>query len=420
VFIKVFKIFISVLAALVAIVILTVNINIHYDPELQVIEGSPMNHSLLTELRGLKHSIANDTDIEMQQLYPEGYIFLNAIYALAWCNAIEGLAENSTIYEEGIEEVIKSFQKINSDRGRGHFYPSLPIPYGSFYAGWNNYVLARKLQITRPGDYDTSEVKSFKHQSAKIASVLNHQVYPPSYYGSAWPADVMTGIASLSIHDKLFAPKYQEIISNWLHDVKMNLDSLGLIPHEVNPIDARNTKNARGSSQSLTLILLKEIDPVFGEQQFQIYCQKFVDEKFGLLGIREYPSGINGNEDVDSGPVVSGIGAVATIVGMQTLSIYGNGERSVTIRNELEGFGIPYASDGNKRYLLGLLPMADAFIAWGHSSMPVQYATTPSFIKFHLICAAIILLITAGIFFLWIDWKFWERFNPLAYRRSQQ
>jgi hypothetical protein len=94
--------------------------------------------------------------------------------------------------------------------------------------------------------------------------------------------------------------------------------------------------------------------------------------------------GETGRGDVDSGPVIMGFGAAATIVGVQTFALHNEYGISVNMRNALEAFGFPFTFQEKKVYLFGQLPMADAFIAFSHSKDGDE-KTKPFFIFFHVI-----------------------------------
>ena len=66
------------------IIITLVNVNVHYQPEVLIRGDDTIQLELLNELRGLQEALNENADVEMQKIYPEGYVFLNAIYALAW------------------------------------------------------------------------------------------------------------------------------------------------------------------------------------------------------------------------------------------------------------------------------------------------------------------------------------------------
>ncbi len=209
-------------------------------------------------------------------------------------------------------------------------------------------------------------------------------------------------IASLAIHDRIFKPLYSDVIRLWLGRVRGKVDSLGLIPHSAEATTGIPLEQARGSSQCLMLSFLRDIDREFAHEQFDIFKENFPEKRFGLYGVREYPKGVNGTGDVDSGPVVFQIGAAASIVGMRTLNMYGEKKYAASLRNGIEAFGFPMHRSGEKMYLFGQLPMADVFIAWAHADailfdkklLPFDH----SFTWFHfysafLIAACVILLI---------------------------
>lgn len=103
--------------------------------------------------------------------------------------------------------------------------------------------------------------------------------------------------------------------------------------------------------------------------------------------------------DIDSGPVLFQMGSAATIVGMQTMHLYGEREAAAEIRNMVEAFGFPIQKNEHKIYLFGLLPMADAFIAWGHSAIKTS-GTKTDFKLFHIYSFILILVLAAMLWFL--------------------
>ncbi len=370
---RLLRIIFRFLLVLIIGLILFINLSLHYSTR-------HVQQEVLHELHGIKNALNHHADVDMQNVYPEGYVFLNAIYGIAWSNFLKGVSSDSANYIEGHSEIQKAWNRINSDTARITFEKDLAIPYGAFYTGWNTYLLGRKLSLENSMEQDSLEVFLFKKQCALIAEALKSTLYPSSYSGQAWPADAMVCVAALSLHDKLFTAGYNEVISNWLYNVKRTVDKNRLIPHSVNKSTVK--ENARGSSLSLMLIFLRDIDPPFAIEQFTLYKKQFLDQRFGLTGIREYPAGIKGDGDIDSGPVLLEMGAVATIVGMHTLNLYGDSNHANLIQSEIETFGFPL-SNPEKKYLLGQLPMADAFIVWGHSSV-IEGGSDKFFVEFHI------------------------------------
>src|SRR5688500_11200864 len=143
----------------------------------------------------------------MQKIYPEGFVFLNSIYALAWSSFLSH-EDHGRYFKEGYAEIQKAWLKIDSHEGRSPFSPDLLLPYGSFYKGWSSYVLASKLRMEIPVLRNGQEVQHFKQQCNAIARAIQRETYPESYHEGAWPADVMLCVAALSMHDQLFEPEY--------------------------------------------------------------------------------------------------------------------------------------------------------------------------------------------------------------------
>jgi hypothetical protein len=379
--------------ACVIIIIGLVNVRLRYQPEIIIQGADTIQYELVKELRGLQKELNEQADVEMQKVYPEGYIFLNAVDALAWTSFLRH-QEHHEYFAEGHAEIQKAWTKIDSENGKLPFSEDLPLPYGAFYNGWSSYVLGSKLRLEPVSMRDEQEIHQFRKQCDKIANAIQQATYPESYPGAAWPADAMLCVASLSIHDEVFEPRYIDIVKAWLQEVKQRLDSRGMVPHAVRAKSGMPAENARGSSMALMLIFLRDIDLQFAQDQFLVFNKHFIDSQFGLTGIREYAKSESGNGDIDSGPVILGFGGAATIVGMQTLSLYGEDEPGLKVRNTVEAFGIPIQSEGHKQYLLGELPIADAFIAWSHSRMKNELAHRPLFLRFHIISLLIVALLS--------------------------
>lgn len=359
------RFFTSLFLFLLLFFLCIVNWRLYYDPEFKIVDGDTINYDALCQLRHLRDAMENNAGNEMQHIYPEGYVFFNALYGLSWCDMAESSDSNSILFQEAHVEVQRAFNNV-SIQGRVIFDETLPLPYGAFYNGWMTYLLGRKLALEPADKRHPAEVQLFKIQCEKIGRAIEKQTYPESYYGQSWPADVVLCVAALARHDRLYQEKYQAIIDSWRKRANQNLDDLGLIPHKVHSVTGRAIENARGSSQSLIQCFLPEI--VRGNHGYDTYHKTFAASRFGLPGVLEYPNGIDGAGDIDSGPVVLGIGGAATIVGMRAAKVNGDFNEYVALRNSIEGVSFPLKVNGRKKYLLGGLPIADVFITWAQGS----------------------------------------------------
>jgi hypothetical protein len=340
----------------------------------------------------------------MQALYPEGYIFMHALYGLAWHYA-RNLPPATPLYKEAQAEISKSCTAVQLPQARAIFDEYLMLPYGAFYTGWSTYLLCKKLSLEKASERNKEEVKYFQQQCVLIAEAFNNYTSPylESYYLAAWPADAMVCAALLKLHDKLFTPKYSSTVHYWIDNVKDRLDPNGLIPHSADPVTGQPRESARGSSQSLMLIFLHEIDSTFGNQQFDIYKNLFPDTRLGLYGIREYPKGTVGAGDVDSGPVIFQMGGAASIVGVRTLTLYRERSMAYNIQCSLEAFGFATHHGDERKYIFGILPMADVFITWAHGAIPIETYSknTANLNLFHIYSALAITIIIVSLIVQW-------------------
>jgi hypothetical protein len=312
---------------------------------------------------------------KMQNLFPEGHLFMNALYGLAWADLATNLNgdvpnEEAPVRAEAAQEVAWALAEMDSPKGRRIFQEKLPLPYGAFYRGWSNCLRAKQLEVTPKSRRSATDKSRFQTDCDAIADAFDAAAGPylESYYEGIWPADNVLAIASLAAYDRMFGTfRYKKTVADWRSKVKANLDEqTGLIPHIWYP--GRPAQSARGSSQSLMLCLLPEIDSSFAEEQFVLYEKYFVVRRLGLPGIREYPLGVEGNGDIDSGPVIWGIGGAASVVGQRAAAANSREDLYLGLRNSLEAFGAAHTLFSRKKYLFGQLPMADAFIAWGNAA----------------------------------------------------
>lgn len=340
----------------------------------------------------------------MQSIYPEGFMFLHALYALSWCDATQELPSAHFLRTEARDEAIFAYRRMGSSEGLEVFNPTLPLAYGAFYRGWTAYVLGRILML-EPQDSSIRVV--FQENCAAIAKAIEatEKPYLESYSELSWPADNVVCLAALALHDRLFEPRYSETRIKWLNRIKSSLlPENQLIPHAYNLKKNKALMGARGSSQALMLAFLPEIDSMFAREQYQRFRSTFLTYCLGLPGIREYPHGLAGTGDIDSGPVVFGIGGAASIVAVRAASLHEDWSVAMGLRNGTSALLLPQHDGVQKRYLFGQLPILDAIIAWSNAAhCSIQTKASPDWrLKFQLFSLLFLSVL------IWVIWKTWK------------
>jgi len=389
--------FFLIIILLITAFITWININLYsenYSP-------SEKKADIILQLNFLESRLKNDNlGLQMQEMFPEGYVFINALYGLAWCElGLSDFQKDPALKEKVVHEALYAYNEINSEKANWTFDQNLIPRYGIFYCGWKNYLLSKLLSVDTAFQGHELYMYEFKSQCDSIVHALTNAKSPylQSYNAQSWPADMFVAIASLSNHDKIFKSKYKEEIDTWIQNVMNKLDPVThLIPHQVDSETGETVQGARGCSLSLILRMLGEIKPKLANEQFKLFETNFVSTTFGLPSIREYPKGQHGHGDIDSGPVIFGVGFSGTIVMIGTYYMLNSGYLAEKQYKTINAFGFGKRTGNQKKYLFGKLPMADAFIAWGRATglnyQNPSKSTDNWRIKFHVISLLVILL----------------------------
>ncbi|MEV0803960.1 hypothetical protein AB0I34_40145 [Kribbella sp. NPDC050281] len=330
-----------------------------------VLPRSDPTGGVVKQLAFLRAKIEGGADHAAQKQFPEGYFFLNVLYGLTWVQV--GLADPERSVDAATE-ARWALNRLESPDGTAVFDASLRPRYGVFHAGWTNWLRGGLIALQHS---DAAEFDEFTSASVELATAFRTAKTPylEAYPGQAWPVDSAVAIASLRLYDDLVAPRFGRIATNWVAAVKTKLDpGTGLIPHQVAPV----TTGARASSQSIIQRFLVEIDPVFARAQYDIFRDRFV----GGIGVREYPDGVDGVADVDSGPLILGISLSATVVTMGAAQVQ-HDPLADRLGREGDLLGLPISGLKTKRYLFGALPIGDAFLAWSASARPIVAGDQP-------------------------------------------
>lgn len=301
-----------------------------------------------------------------QALFPEGYFFLYALYGLAQVEQGRDAADPS----EPLREARWALSRLEAPAGRGPFSADLVPAYGVFYQGWTNWLRGGVLSL-RP---DPALRRDFESASAALAAAFDASASPylAAYPGQAWPVDSTVAVASLRLHDTLLPPRYAGLVRRWLTGVRQRLDpATGLMPHTVDPATGAPASVARGTSQSIIQRFLVDIDPAFAREQYLHFRSLFVVRPLRLgPAVREYPAGMDGPADVDSGPLPLGVSLSATAVTLGAAAVQGDRQLARSLAGYGELVGVPVSTPWTKRYAGGALPIGDAFVAWSKTARP--------------------------------------------------
>lgn len=327
---------------------------------------------IVAQLDGIGRRLRAGEGRDMQAIFPEGWFFSHMTYGYAWVNV--GLATGDpALRARAIAETRWVLERADSPEGLAPFTRATQVPHGVFYLGWTNRLLGGLMLLQAPAERSAADLARLKTQSRQLADAMraspsgNLDAYP----GQSWPCDNVVALASLAAHDAVFGPTYADVMARWVTLTRAHLDpATGLIPHAANAATGVATIGPRASTQVYIHAFLPEVDAAFAREQYARYREVFVTSVVGFPVSLEYPKGSRGQGDVDTGPLVLGIGPSATVVAIASARANGDGPLAerITVLSELLGF--PVTTAQGKSFALGTLVVADGFLAWGKSLLP--------------------------------------------------
>jgi len=312
------------------------------------------HRSIENQICWLSEIMDNGYDDTLQSKFPEGKLFSNSILALSTIQ----YCDKNKIYDFKYSAIVDScISRIQSKRTRRIFNSDMSPKYGIFYNGWSNLVYSK---------YKKSQLFKYSNLKSSIKDVskkIEERIYQTqtdslrildTYIGSNWPADNLIGISSIN-NDSLKQIWIEKLFEETRHDS-------GLIHHA-----GSNERVIRGSSSAMMTYCLGLSDYSNIGKYNDLFHSIFIDEYLGVQLVKENEDASN-SMDIDSGPVIFGYGASATIMNIKTQASLGNKKSKLTwaVMNTL---GLSMNLFNKKYYLFKQEPMFDLFMLWGSTEL---------------------------------------------------
>ena len=182
--------------------------------------------SAIKHLRGLREAVRNqDAPRRMQELFPEGACFTVTLYALSWTNLINNFDIEEELRQTAISEATWALGQYEQPY---LLYPfrTTQVRNGVFWLGQRNLVLGQLLQAIPESHRPTELVEEFHSNSKSLAEAFlaSPTAHLDSYPELCWPADNVTALASLLLHDELYSTDYHKAYEYWRNWTRANSD----------------------------------------------------------------------------------------------------------------------------------------------------------------------------------------------------
>lgn len=175
------------------------NLKLYYQPNFGSIDQHMINQDLIHQLNFLEAELHKGAAVDMQKLYPEGYVFLNALYGLSWIEVLDKIPAETELAHRAQEEIEWVIQELRSEKGKAPFRGLAFPKNGIFYLGWTNYISIRYLNSLPETDRDSLLLKEVYLELAHIkkSRAKSKAVYLPSYFNACWPADNIVAMGAI-------------------------------------------------------------------------------------------------------------------------------------------------------------------------------------------------------------------------------
>jgi hypothetical protein len=312
------------------------------------------------QLRFLHRALDDGAASRAQRLFPEGFVFSWALYGLTQAERGLALPAGAPARAEALSQARRALAILDSDEAKESFDPGLVPRYGAFYAGWTTWLRARVVRLAGSAA-TTAETWRLAGDVGALARALDGSRVPflESYADRAWPADNVVCLAALS------ESSYDTLVKWWLTETRPWRDPrTGLFPHEIDTSTGKVVQGPRGTSAAFMAAMLPLLDEEVGHAQYRFFRRQFIVSRLGLPGVREFLPETPGTADEDSGPLLLGVSLSASAVAIAAARANGDATLADALARTADFVGATPSRPGEKQYLLGALPLADAFIAW--------------------------------------------------------
>ena len=173
-----------------------------------------------------------------------------------------------------------------------------------------------------------------------------------SYPRMWWLGDNFTAMGALGRYDRVFDRDASRAKAKLLASVRRHYTDkkTGLFCTYVNPNHRRARQGPRGISVMYALHFLKDFAPEFAADQYARARRHLIRTGIGVGAVREYPEGQTFRGDVDSGPVLFGLGLSASGFGIAAAAINGDREAAMSLLRASALAGAPQYEGGKVRY----------------------------------------------------------------------
>lgn len=285
-------------------------------------DRATQNELATTVAAQIRQGLSLDDYHTQSELFSGEWLFGTHLMAgIGFCQLVQQHPEELAKWRPSIDlcirqllsPAVRAFDHKSWDRDA---LESLDAPNGhAAYLGYLNFLLGLYRQIDPANEFAPLNDRLTETLIRRVKASPNGLVetYPDEWY----PVDNSPGLASIALHAEATGRDYSDFLSRQVALFRQRLidPRTGLLAQSINA-DGSVREIHRGSGTTLSVFFLSRGCSGLAAEMFDGIKQNLASGVFNFGAIREFPRGVPGHEDIDSGPVIFGFGFSASGFGM--------------------------------------------------------------------------------------------------------
>lgn len=184
----------------------------------------------------------------------------------------------------------------------------------------------------------------------------------PTYPSETYPVDNTAIFGALALHQRATGADHSTVLARARKTLRRFTDQhTGLLIQKVGTREGQTVDGPRGSGTALATYFLSFWDEELSAALYQPLRRELRRDLLGFAAIREYPEGVHGRGDIDSGPVVLGVSVSSTGFALAGARIHGDKSTFTGLVRTAYLFGAPTDRDDRRNFAFGG-PLGDALM----------------------------------------------------------
>ena len=230
----------------------------------------------------------------------------------------------------------------NLEKGEGH----------AAYLGYLNFLLSLYRQLNPSNQFVALNDQLTETLIRRMEQSGNGLI--ATYPGEWYAVDNTPVLASIAITGRLTNRGYSKFLAMEERIFRTQIidRSSGLLIQALNQ-QGEALNSGRGSGSALGIFFLHHAFPELSREIYGAIKRSLATNFLNYGAIREYPHGMIGPSDIDSGPILFGYGFSATGFTIGAARIYGDEEMYGRLYSSAILAGVPSRADGRLNFLAG-------------------------------------------------------------------